>query len=54
MKRVSSILAVAILSISLFSCEAESSVEETQALYETTDVQANDKAKNSEEGSGGN
>lgn len=34
MKKVLSVLAVVVMSVGLFSCEADSSVEETQALYE--------------------
>ncbi|QLG43819.1 hypothetical protein [Costertonia aggregata] len=34
MKKAVSILALALLSIGLFSCEAENNVDETQALYE--------------------
>ena len=39
MKKVLSVFAVLVMSVGLFSCEAESSVEETQALYE---IDAND------------
>ncbi len=35
MKKVISILAVIVLSIGLFSCEAENNIEETEALYDT-------------------
>ena len=41
MKKVFSIVAVALLSIGLFSCEAETNVEETEALFETLDVDGN-------------
>ncbi|MEM7381345.1 MAG: hypothetical protein AAF361_09145 [Bacteroidota bacterium] len=34
MKKVLSIFAVAVMCVGLFSCEDESSIEETQALYE--------------------
>ena len=34
MKKAASILAVVVMSIGMFSCESESSLEETQALYE--------------------
>ncbi len=43
MKKVISILAVIVLSIGLFSCEAENNIEETEALYENLDtIKAND------------
>jgi len=34
MKKLMSIFAVVVMSIGLFSCEAENTVEETDALYE--------------------
>ncbi|NAS13416.1 hypothetical protein [Poritiphilus flavus] len=34
MKKVLSIFAVAVMCVGLFSCEDDSSIEETQALYE--------------------
>ncbi|WP_411030964.1 hypothetical protein [Spongiimicrobium sp. 3-5] len=34
MKKAASILAVVVMSIGMFSCESESSLEETQALYQ--------------------
>ena len=36
MKKVVSILAVAVMSVGLFSCEVETSLEETDALFDTT------------------
>jgi hypothetical protein len=36
MKKVFGILAVAVLSVGLYSCEEENPMEETQALYEHT------------------
>ena len=40
MKKVLSVLAVAVFSIGLFSCEPETSVAETDALYDTIDIDA--------------
>ena len=42
MKKVISILAMVVLSIGMFSCEAENNVEETEALYNTETVDATD------------
>lgn len=42
MKKVLSVFAVVVMSVGLFSCEADSSVEETQALYELEEVDATD------------
>tara|TARA_R110002051_G_scaffold140837_5_gene213930 strand:+ start:2163 stop:2321 length:159 start_codon:yes stop_codon:yes gene_type:complete len=42
MKKVFGILAIAALSTGLYSCEAESNIEETQALYEKLDTNATD------------
>ncbi|MEB8345657.1 hypothetical protein OO010_06340 [Flavobacteriaceae bacterium KMM 6898] len=42
MKKVFGILAIAVLSTGLYSCEAETSMDETQALYETLDTTATD------------
>ncbi|MEM9363327.1 MAG: hypothetical protein AAGA43_11855 [Bacteroidota bacterium] len=41
MKKVFGIVAVAVFSLGLFSCEAETNVEETEALFETLDVDGN-------------
>ncbi len=38
MKKAVSIFAVLVMSFGLFSCEEDSSAEDTQALYETLDV----------------
>jgi len=53
MKRVTSILAVVVLTIGLFSCEAETSTAEEDQLYQNTEIQAND-GKGNSSGSGGN
>ena len=42
MKKVFGILAIAALSTGLFSCEKDTNMEETQALYETLDINATD------------
>ncbi|MEJ1222124.1 hypothetical protein [Sediminicola sp. 1XM1-17] len=42
MKKVFGILAIAVLSTGLYSCETESNMEETQALYESLDTNATD------------
>ncbi len=57
MKKVISILAMIVLSIGLFSCEAENNIEETEALYDIEIVDATDDDEGSVEenqGSGGN
>ncbi|MEX0291213.1 MAG: hypothetical protein AB3N14_19075 [Flavobacteriaceae bacterium] len=54
MKKVLSVLAVAVLSIGLFSCEPETSVAETDALYDTIDIDASDDDEVTQGGSGGN
>ena len=55
MKKVASILAVVVMAIGMFSCQPESSVEETQALYDIQDTNANDNdSTTSSGGSGGN
>ncbi|WP_422860137.1 hypothetical protein ACOKFD_04360 [Flagellimonas sp. S174] len=41
MKKVFGIVAVAVFSLGLFSCEAETNVEETEALFETLKVDEN-------------
>ncbi|MEM9076605.1 MAG: hypothetical protein AAGC43_06170 [Bacteroidota bacterium] len=41
MKKVFGILAVAVFSMGLFSCEAETNVEETEALFETLKIDEN-------------
>ena len=41
MKKVFGILAVAVFSMGLFSCEAETNVEETESLFETLKVDGN-------------
>ncbi|MET6990386.1 hypothetical protein [Sediminicola arcticus] len=42
MKKVFGILAIVVLSTGLFSCEKDTSMDETQALYETLDMNATD------------
>lgn len=42
MKKTVSILAVLVMSIGLFSCEADNNLEETQSLYENLDTDATD------------
>ncbi len=42
MKKVFGILAIAVLSTGLFSCEKDTTMDETQALYETMDTNATD------------
>jgi hypothetical protein len=37
MKKVLSVFAVLVMSIGLFSCEAETNLEDTQALYDNLD-----------------
>ena len=41
MKKVFGILAVAVFSLGLFSCESETNVEETEALFETLKIDEN-------------
>ena len=41
MKKVFGIVAVALFSVGLFSCEAETNVEDTEALFETLEVDGN-------------
>ncbi len=38
MKKAFGILAVALFSLGMFSCESETSVEETEALFETLKI----------------
>ena len=53
MKKVLSVLAIAIFSLGMISCEPENTVEETDALYKL-DVSANDDDQlEGGEGSGG-
>jgi len=55
MKKAASILAVVLMTLGMFSCQPESSVEETQALYDMQDVDANDNDHTQgTSGSGGN
>ncbi len=55
MKKGVSIFAVVLLAMSMFSCQPENSVEETQALYDIQDVDANDENQTQQSGgSGGN
>ena len=41
MKKVFGIVAVAVFSLGLFSCESETNVQETEALFETLKVDQN-------------
>lgn len=58
MKKVASIFAVVVMAVGMFSCQPESSVEETQALYDIQDTSANDEdetgGSSGSGGSGGN
>ncbi|AWX46342.1 hypothetical protein HME9304_03375 [Flagellimonas maritima] len=40
MKKTLSIFAIALMTIGMFSCEAENDVQETESLFETLDVSA--------------
>ena len=42
MKKVAGIFAVLVMSIGMFSCQPETNVKETQALYDTLEVDAGD------------
>ena len=53
MKKVFGILAVAVFSMGLFSCEAETNVEETESLFETLKVDGNAVDGNYGDGDGG-
>lgn len=53
MKKAASIIAVMVMSLGLFSCEADTPVEETDAFYETlNDADANDGDQTSGQGRG--
>ena len=55
MKKVASIFAVVVMAVGMFSCQPESSVEETQALYDVQDINASDDDQTGNSGgSGGN
>ena len=55
MKKAVSIFAVVVMALGMFSCQPENSVEETQALYDIQDVDANDDDQSQHSsGSGGN
>lgn len=55
MKKVAGVIAVAVFALGMFSCQPESSIEETEALYELPDTNANEKDQsNGNAGSGGN
>ncbi|PRX54540.1 hypothetical protein [Flagellimonas meridianipacifica] len=41
MKKVFGIVAVAVFSLGMFSCESETNVQETEALFETLKVDVN-------------
>ncbi len=54
MKKAVSIFAVVLMAFGMFSCQPESSVEETQALYDVQDVDASDNDQTqTSNGSGG-
>ena len=40
MKKVFTLVAVAVFSMGLFSCEADTNVEETESLFETIDAKS--------------
>ncbi len=42
MKKVFSVVAVVVMSMGMFSCQPESTVAETDALYQNLDISAND------------
>ncbi len=42
MKKVVLIAAVVLMSVGVYSCEKDSSMEDTQALYENLDIDATD------------
>ncbi len=42
MKKVVSIVAVAVLSLGMFSCEAETNVQDTESLFETLEQESTD------------
>ena len=50
MKKVVLIAAVVLMSVGVYSCEKDSSVEDTQALYENLDLDATDDDKKILEG----
>jgi hypothetical protein len=54
MKKVLSVVAVVVLSMGLFSCQPESAVAETDALYQNLDISANDDDIIISDGRGGN
>nr|WP_299339958.1 hypothetical protein [Allomuricauda sp.] len=39
MKKIFGLLALAVMTLGIVSCEAETSIEETESLFETIDVQ---------------
>ncbi|WP_165395222.1 hypothetical protein [Flagellimonas allohymeniacidonis] len=41
MKKVFTLIAMAVFTLGLFSCEAETNVEETESLFETIDAKSN-------------
>ncbi|WP_222984355.1 hypothetical protein [Flagellimonas meishanensis] len=49
MKRFLSIVAVAVFALGLFSCEAETDVQETADLLASLDQEANDENEKSED-----
>ena len=49
MKKVVSIVAVAVLSLGMFSCEAETNVQDTESLFETLEQDSTDDENKSPE-----
>lgn len=55
MRKVAGVVAVVVFALGMFSCQPESSIEETDALYELPDTTASEKNEASgNSGSGGN
>ncbi len=54
MKKVVLIAAVVLMSVGVYSCEKDSSVEDTQALYENFDVDATDGEESNTDDRGNN
>ncbi len=53
MKKVVSIVAVVVMSLGMFSCEAETNVQDTESLFETLEQDSTDgNAKTNEEREG--
>ncbi|MEE9363378.1 MAG: hypothetical protein V3U92_12340 [Cellulophaga sp.] len=54
MKKVLSVLAIVVMSLGLFSCDADNNAEETQALYENLATDGNDVDFSEREATDGN